>query len=402
MQFANKYKKELAVSTLTLAGIAYYDGPGITLVLFLSCLTMWIINAAHITNKQNENKRDDATSQQSSDPPQLLAGVITEYDKLIDDNLSSVSTDLDQANNIVTDAVSSLNACFEDIFDEINIQKDTVQNLVDSIKDRDKSDEDVSINFTEFANEVSIILTYFIELLVSISKQSISTVHKIDTIVDNMDDVYALLGDVKSIADQTSLLSLNAAIEAARAGENGRGFAVVADEVRKLSHHSNDFNDKICDQVVKTKESISEARALVGEVASKDMSVALTARDKIDNMIAHLKEMNAQSTSRIEQLAVISDQISENISKAVRCLQFEDIVTQQLGVSRNYLACTMELTSTVNMRLQSLQHNGYSPDAQNTITGLHDYLCQFQENWQQSNHKPTNHDSMDEGDIELF
>lgn len=113
-------------------------------------------------------------------------------------------------------------------------------------------------------------------------------------------EINTILDSIKSIADETKMLGLNAAIEAARAGEAGKGFGVVATEIRALSKDSKDTAIKIADltriieesvdKTIKTSnatlESTQQQTAAIQEVTSNLMEVTNLA-DELNTMANH-------------------------------------------------------------------------------------------------------------------
>jgi len=178
------------------------------------------------------------------------------------------------------------------------------------------------------------------ESMLMIEEASETTAKAIASLKEASREIVKIVQVVTDIADQTNLLSLNAAIEAARAGEYGHGFAVVAEEVRKLAEQ--------------TKSSLQEVHRLVANLeAQMNTAVESTAisRDKVHHGALVVKETTESLQAIVKrisdimgQLKVISDRTQE---QAALSQEIAAMTEQQSAATHGIAQSSVELADIV-------------------------------------------------------
>jgi methyl-accepting chemotaxis protein len=154
------------------------------------------------------------------------------------------------------------------------------------------------------------------------------TAERIKSLSDRMDDIDEAVNTISGVADQTTLLSLNASIEANKAGEMGKGFSVVAHEIRRLSDRSID--------------SASNINAMVRDIQRATESSAL-AMDKSSEEIRHGVVLVGESAEALTQINAAMERIQEQMTMIV------ESVRAQAESSRMVQSTSTEMLSSANM-----------------------------------------------------
>lgn len=233
-------------------------------------------------------------------------------------DLTAASEELSAVTAEVSERIVGINKSTEDIVGSMKTSTESASIINSSMNDINSN----IVELAEKSNDSSVISADFKQKSLNMKAQNEKDTaytndlcnekeNKILESIDKakvVDEIYSMVGTIKEIADQTNLLSLNAAIEAARAGEAGKGFSVVAEEVRNLAEQSSE-------SAVVIEETVTKVKDTFGNLSSDSREMLGFLNQDILNKFTQITDDGEYYYSNAEKISGISREIAEMSTK---------------------------------------------------------------------------------------
>ncbi|MBP0027582.1 CHASE3 domain-containing protein [Roseofilum sp. Guam] len=156
--------------------------------------------------------------------------------------------------------------------------------------------------------------------VINVQEQVELMANKIMELTKQIDQIGEVSDVVRSIADQTNMLALNASVEAVRAGDSGKGFSVIAVEIRKLADQSRESTVNINDLVIEIQKAIHGTTQITQQGKESVKSCFRIAQDTtqtfehVNNSVTNVVHSNQQITLNLKQQLIAVEQLIESIT----------------------------------------------------------------------------------------
>lgn len=329
-----------------------------------------LVSGGDLTVTMSENRRDEfkLLVRNIVDMIKNSRNLIVQVLKTTE-NVSTSTERLAEASEVLTTSNSQIAVAVDEMDTGLNQQSKDSQNcllLMDELSKRITLAVDTVHNMNAITGDTRRIIEDGMATMDELTEKSQDTTNITRNVTSNIRNLEESLAEVEKfvvtingIAEETSLLALNASIEAARAGEAGRGFAVVAESVSKLSAGT-----------VEAAEQIQSVMEEIKNHANETVNVASNAEDIVSKQAETVNDTIDVFGSMNSYLGNLVDQLN-SLEKTIESM--EKHRNDTLSAIQSISAVSEETAASVSLVNDSLKH-------QITMVGnLHDSSIELED-----------------------
>lgn len=240
------------------------------------------------------------------------------------------------------DEIAQIATAIEELSATVKEVATNTQLTSDSAKEADKQAQDGTIVVQESHLCIS-----------KLSNEINDLAKRISSLHESSNNITSVVDVIKSVAEQTNLLALNAAIEAARAGEQGRGFAVVADEVRTLAQRTQQSTSEI-ESFISALQADANSAFSVIETSQQMAKSAVDSSENVEQTLTAITHSIGQIFTMTEQVAVAVEEqamVTQDVSKNVVTIEHKSM---ESTAASTQIAATAKEQAILAVRLQDI------------------------------------------------